>query len=80
MDEMEIKQKIRAFFAKFVGSMEIDEEEDLFTSGLVNSLFAMQLVLYTEKEFCFKVENEDLDLKNFNSINAITGFIQRKKI
>ena len=78
MDATKIKQMIKIFFAKFVGDMELDEEEDLFGSGLVNSLFAMQLVLYIEKEFNLKIANEDLDLKNFNSINAITNFVLKK--
>jgi len=38
----------------------------------------MQLVLYVEKQFNIKVENEELDLKNFNSVNAISEFVQRK--
>jgi acyl carrier protein len=56
----------------------VADDEDLFASGLVNSLFAMQLVLFVEKEFSIKVDNEDLDLDNFRSVSAITGFIQRK--
>lgn len=47
---------------------------------MVNSLFAMQLVLFVEKEFGFKVENEDLDYENFKSLDAIHGFIQRKLV
>lgn len=80
MEMTEIKQKIKSFFAKFVGDVEFNEDEDLFSSGLVNSLFAMQLVLFIEKEFNLKVENEDLDLKNFSSINSITNFIQAKQM
>jgi acyl carrier protein len=38
----------------------------------------MQLVMFTEKEFQVKVENEDLDLKNFSTINAIDEFVRRK--
>ena len=56
----------------------MEDDEDLFASGLVNSLFAMQLVLFVEKEFSIKVENQDLDIANFKSVNAITGFIQSK--
>jgi acyl carrier protein len=38
----------------------------------------MQLVLFIEKEFSIKVENEDLDYDNFRTLNAIVGFIERK--
>jgi methoxymalonate biosynthesis acyl carrier protein len=35
-------------------------------------------VMFVEKEFDITIENEDLDLKNFNSINAITDLIKRR--
>jgi len=38
----------------------VNDDEDLFAAGLVNSLFAMQLVLFVEKKFSIKVENQDL--------------------
>ncbi|MCL5260277.1 MAG: phosphopantetheine-binding protein [Gammaproteobacteria bacterium] len=75
----ETKEKIRAFFSRFVGDVEIDENEDLFGPGLVNSLFAMQLIMYIEKNYDIKVSKEDLDIKNFSSIKAISQFIHNKK-
>lgn len=72
-----IRETTKSFLAQFI-AVDIDDEEDLFASGLVNSLFAMQLVLFVEKKFSIKVENEDLDYANFRTLNAIVGFIQRK--
>jgi phosphopantetheine binding protein len=43
-----------------------------------NSLLAMQLVAFVEKEFGLAVEDEDLDLDNFRSIRAIADFVARK--
>jgi acyl carrier protein len=73
----DIKEKIKAFLAQFI-NVNISDDEDIFASGLVNSLFAMQLVLFVEKEFQFKVENDDLDYDNFRTLNTIVGFIERK--
>lgn len=72
-----IRPTILTFLEQFI-DVDVADDEDLFASGLVNSLFAMQLVLFLEKEFAIKVENEDLDLVNFCTVNAITGFIQHK--
>ncbi|OQX09546.1 MAG: D-alanyl carrier protein [Desulfobacteraceae bacterium IS3] len=72
------KGKIRTFLARYIRNHELQDDEDIFASRLVNSLFAMQMVLFIEKEFHIKVENEDLDLKNFNTLNAISAFIERK--
>jgi len=70
--------QLREFLGQFISNADIDPDENLFTSGLVNSLFAMQLVLYVEKEFGLQVANEDLDFDNFKSLNAIDGFIEAK--
>ena len=72
-----IRETVQSFLAQFI-NVDVADDEDLFASGLVNSLFAMQLVLFVEKEFAIKVENEDLDFDNFRTMNAIVGFIQRK--
>ncbi|HAG98785.1 MAG TPA: acyl carrier protein, partial [Ktedonobacter sp.] len=40
--------------------------------------FAMQLVLFVESEFALIVDNEDLDIDNFRTINAIVQLIERK--
>lgn len=74
----EAKEKIRAYFARLFRNGDLQDDTDIFATGFVNSLMAMQLVMFVEKEFEITVENEDLDLKNFNSINAITGLIQRR--
>jgi len=73
----EILEKTKSFLAQFI-NVNVTDDEDVFASGLVNSLFAMQLVLFIEKEFSIKVENEDLDYDNFRTLNAIVGFIERK--
>ncbi len=78
MKREEVKDKFRAFIGKFIKSSKLNDDTNLFTSGLINSLFAMQLVLYVEKEFKFKVENQDLNVSNFNSINAVTDLVERK--
>ena len=69
----EVSVRVREFLARFV-RRELDEQEDIFASAVVNSLFAMQLVMFVEQQFGFTVEDEDLELDNFRSIAAITRF------
>jgi methoxymalonate biosynthesis acyl carrier protein len=76
MDEP--KQKIRAYFAGLFRNADLKDDTDIFATGFVNSLMAMQLVMFVEKEFDLTIENEDLDLQNFNSINAIADLIKRR--
>jgi acyl carrier protein len=75
----ERKAKIREFLARFFRSREIGDDEDIFELGFVNSLLAMQLVSFVEKEFGVTVEDEDLDLDNFRSIAALDALVERKR-
>ncbi len=76
----DMKENIRTFIGNYITFPNLEDNYDFFASGAVNSLFAMQLVMFVEKEFELKVENEDLDPQNFNTINAIVDFVTRKKI
>jgi len=72
------KARIREFLLRQFRHQELGDDDDFFSKGFVNSLFAMQLVSFVEKEFCFTVEDEDLDLTNFNTVNAIAALVERK--
>ena len=78
MKLIDIKQKIINFLGEFIQADNLDNDADLFETGMVNSLFAMQLVLFIEKEFDFQVANEDLNIQNFSSVNAITTMVATK--
>lgn len=72
------KDKIKKFLSQFFGNHDLQDDEDIFALGFVNSMFAMQLVLFIEKEFQVTVENEDLDIDNFRTINAIVSLLEKK--
>jgi acyl carrier protein len=74
----EAQSRIKTFLSRFLGNHELDEDEDIFATGFVNSMFAMQLVLFIEQEFQVTIENEDLDFDNFRTINAIVRLLDRK--
>ena len=73
----EQREKLRAFLGRFFRTKRLTDSDDIFALGL-NSLFAMQLVAWVEKEYDIHVADEDLEVSNFNSVNAITDFISRK--
>ena len=75
---MDIKQKVKAFLGKHIQIASISDEENIFEKKLVNSLFAMQLVTFLEKDFDLVVDNEELSIENFQSVNAIVSFVESK--
>lgn len=76
---MNEKNRIRDFLAQRFGNRELRDNDDIFASGFVNSLFAMQIILFIEKEFQITIESEDLELANFRTIEAISALVERKK-
>ncbi|MEA2604974.1 MAG: hypothetical protein QOF89_5966 [Acidobacteriota bacterium] len=76
MDQTQLK--IKQFLSRFFKNHDLQPDEDIFALGFVNSLLAMQLVAFVEKEHGITVQDEDLDLDNFRTVNAIARLIARK--
>lgn len=74
-----INQKVKNYILQSVNLPDIDADMDLFEMGIVNSLFAIQLVTFLENEFNVQVTVEDLDLQNFKSVNSMQEFVKSKK-
>lgn len=54
-----------------------DENQDIFSLGFINSLFAMELVMFLEKEFSIVIPNEQMQIDNFRTVTAMTGLVGR---
>ena len=79
-DNDNLKTEIRDYFKANMGKdARFADGDDIFADGLVNSLFALQLVTFLEDSFNITVENDDLDLQNFRSVDAIADFVGRKR-
>jgi methoxymalonate biosynthesis acyl carrier protein len=52
-------------------------DQDLFESGVVSSMFAMELVVYLEKTFGVTVLGADLQLANFRTVRAMANLVAR---
>jgi methoxymalonate biosynthesis acyl carrier protein len=55
----------------------VEPTMDLFESGLVSSMFAMELVVHLEQSFGVAVVGSDLRLENFRSVRAMAGMVRR---
>jgi acyl carrier protein len=59
----------------------IQNDAPLFGEGLgLDSIDALELVLGLEQEFGIKVEDEEVGVKAFASVDALVDFIEQKKI
>lgn len=74
----EIKPQLKSFLTQHIHHVEINDDDNIFTQGWVNSIFALQLVNFVEKNFSITVQNKELDINNFNTINNLFNYISRK--
>ena len=80
MSDESPKTQIRNFLGRSIRDRELGDDEDLLELGFVNSLLAMQLLLFIEKTFDIRIEQQDMDLENFRSVNAILRLVESKQV
>ncbi|MEU0939849.1 MULTISPECIES: acyl carrier protein [unclassified Embleya] len=54
-----------------------EPEVDLFASGAVSSLFAMELVVFVESTFGVAVEGADLAMDKFRTVRSMSSLVTR---
>lgn len=75
-DADSVREELLAFLRRHVKD-EAAAGQDIFASGLVSSLFAMQLVVHIESRFDVEIESADLKLDNFRTVDAMTALVLR---
>lgn len=73
-----VEEIITRFILDSINIADLEGDDNLFELGIVNSLFAVQLMTFIEKTFDIEVTMDDLDIENFKSINATTLFVMKR--
>jgi methoxymalonate biosynthesis acyl carrier protein len=76
--EQKIKETISRFILDSINLRDLKEDDHLFETGVVNSLFAVQLMTFIEKTFAIEIGSDDLDIENFKSIKSTSEFVLKK--
>jgi len=80
---VQLSEKIREFVKKnlavYEDDISLNDDDNIFELGYVDSPFAIQLICFLEEEFQISVGDNDLDIDNFTSVKRITEFVNRKK-
>ena len=77
-DTNHVKETVRNFINSSINIDGLGDDENLFESGIVNSLFAIQLMTFVERSFGIEIGMDDLEVENFESVSATAAFINRK--
>lgn len=77
--ELAVKDRIKRFILDAVNMPDLGDDDNLFASGIVNSLFAIQLMTFIEKTFAVEFDVDDLEIENFASLSATAAFVAAKQ-
>jgi acyl carrier protein len=58
---------------------DIKEDEDLLSSGLIDSLGILTLVSFMEEQFAIEIPSEDVVFENFHSIESMSRYLVNRK-
>ncbi|MFF8593298.1 acyl carrier protein [Streptomyces sp. NPDC015220] len=73
-------EAIRANLTEFLAArtkQQVTHDLDLFATGLVSSLFAMELLTHIEGAFGLTVPPQELKLDSFRTLDAMTALVLR---
>jgi len=79
--ELSIKKKLREYvLSETLGDKKkISDETLIFREGIFNSMGFVMILTYIQETFGIEVLDSDLVEENFESINAIAEFINKKQ-
>ncbi|AXX30647.1 acyl carrier protein [Actinosynnema pretiosum subsp. pretiosum] len=71
-----VAERVQAFLAERT-KQTWEPDTDLFASGTVTSMFAMELVVHLESTFDVVIDGPDLGLDSFRTVNTMTTLVLR---
>jgi D-alanine--poly(phosphoribitol) ligase subunit 2 len=76
---MDNQAKVIEIIRRVTGNaVEVDADESLFDSGVLDSFALSDLIIEIEKEFSIKVPDSDLNPRKFSTISRIVSYIEAK--
>lgn len=80
---MDIRKEIRSYILDnfMIGreNEELSDSDSLLSKGVIDSTGVVELVGYLEENFQIAVEDDELVPDNFDTVNNLVGYIQKKK-
>ncbi len=72
-----VREFIESNMDVFDEDVELNDDTNIFTSGYVNSIFAMRLLNFIETQYDLEVPDEDIVMSNFSSIDAMHALVSK---
>lgn len=80
---MTVEEQIRNYIIQNLmfgdETVQLDTNDSLLESGIVDSVGVMELVLFAEQEFSLEIADDEIIPENFDSIGRLSNFIRSKR-
>ena len=80
---MSEKSKIREFilenFVIGLDETELNDDDSFLDQGIIDSTGVLEVVAFVEETYSFDVEDEEVIPENFDSINNLAAYIEKKQ-
>jgi len=77
------KERIRSFILEHAllgtSNDSFKDDDSFLEKGIIDSTGILELVAFIEENFGFEVKDEELVPDNFDSVNKLSQYIERKK-
>lgn len=74
-----MEEKIRNYVEKIASEKgaEIDNDTDLFATGIIDSMGIIFLLTYIQEEFGVVFINEEVNFENYQTVNSIISWLKK---
>jgi acyl carrier protein len=77
--EAELRRFIGSYFLPRAGLKAFSSEDSFMARGILDSTGVLELIEFIEEKFHIKIEDEELIPDNFDSLNKVARYINRKR-
>lgn len=81
MNEKTVNDRIKTYLMEkfpLARKRGLNQEDNLLENGILDSLGVLDLVTFMEKEFAIQVGDEELVPENFQTLDTLAAFVQKK--
>lgn len=79
---MDINSQLKSYIAQNLlfsdNGFDYEDNDSFLEQGIVDSTGVLELVLFVEETFGMSVQDSEITRENFDSVNKLTTFVQRK--
>ena len=76
-----MKEKIKQYIVEEIiedPGFNLNYDDKIIEESIIDSTEIVKIILFLEDTYDVKIENDEIKLKNFNSVDDICNFIKRK--